>query len=185
MGEPSIVVTLSNPERAADPGLAELKNRRYLEALGRAGASAMPIDERTDAATRRAAFAGMQGLLITGGADVAPARYGEPAAGSHPPDPGRDDLDAAAFAAAESAGVPILGICRGLQVVNVLRGGSLAQDVAGHEGDPYPSPAAGQHEVELLPGSRLATILGRPAWLRVNSYHHQAVTAQRLAPGLR
>jgi gamma-glutamyl-gamma-aminobutyrate hydrolase PuuD len=182
---PRVVVTLSSPERAADRGVAELKNRRYLEALERAGAVAVPLDERAGAGERAAALGSMDALLITGGGDLDPARYAEPPAGAHPADRGRDELDAAAYAAASAAGVPVLGICRGLQAINVFSGGRLLQHLDGHESEPYPSPAVVRHPLGVLPGTRLASILGGAAPLSVNSYHHQAVTIDRLAPGLR
>ena len=184
MERPRIVVTLSNPERASDPAVASLKNQRYLESVSRAGGEPIALDERTDTETRQAALDAMDGLLITGGADIDPARYGEANAGSHTPELGRDEVDAAAFAAAVELGVPVLGVCRGLQAINVFSGGSLLQHVTGHESEPYPSPDVTQHAVAIGDGTRLAGIVGQPEALVVNSYHHQAVTRDRLAPGL-
>jgi len=85
----------------------------------------------------------------------------------------------------EKTHVPILGVCRGVQAINVFAGGSLVQHLDGHESAAYPSPAVTRHRLELAPGSRLASILGASTDLEVNSYHHQAITADRLAPGLR
>lgn len=181
---PRIVVTLSSPDRASDPAVARLKNERYLESVARAGGDPIGLDERVQGEARDAALAGMDGLLISGGADIDPARYGEALAGSHPPEPGRDELDAVAFAAARDRAIPILGVCRGLQAINVFSGGTLLQHVAGHESEPYPSPAVTQHAVTIRDGSRLAGIVGEPEALVVNSYHHQAVTPDRLAPAL-
>ena len=165
--------------------MAELKNRRYLEALERAGATPLPLDERASAADRAAAFAAMDGLLLSGGADIDPARYGETPAGARDAEPGRDALEDEAFRAAFEAGVPILGVCRGLQAINVFAGGSLVQHLDGHESRAYPSPEVTRHRLDLAEGSRLASILGESSDLEVNSYHHQAITADRLAPGLR
>ena len=184
MERPRIVVTLSNPERATDPAVATLKNQRYLESVARAGGEPIALDERTDPAARRAALEAMDGLLISGGADIDPARYGEANAGSHAPELGRDEIDAAAFAAAMEQGVPVLGVCRGLQAINVLSGGTLLQHVSGHESQRYPSPDVTQHAIAIRDGTRLAGIVGEPEALVVNSYHHQAVTRERLAPGL-
>jgi putative glutamine amidotransferase len=181
---PRIVVTLSSPDRASDAAVARLKNERYLESVTRAGGQPIAIDEGTDEAARNSALAAMDGLLISGGADIDPARYGEAAAGSHPPEPGRDEIDAAAFASAQERRVPVLGVCRGLQAINVFSGGTLVQHVAGHESAPYPSPGATQHPVAIHDGTRLAGIVGEPEALVVNSYHHQAVTPDRLAPAL-
>jgi len=185
MDRPRIVATLANPEKSGDPDLATLKNRRYLEALERAGATAVPLDERDSAARRAEAWASMDGLLLSGGADIDPARYGEQASGSGPIEPGRDALEDEAYRSAMAAGVPILGVCRGLQAINVFAGGSLVQHLDGHESAPYPSPAVTRHPLQLTAGSRLGVILGEASDLEVNSYHHQAITADRLAPGLR
>ncbi len=184
MDRPRIVVTLSNPDRASDPAVARLKNERYLESVARAGGEPIPLDERTADAARETALAGMDGLVISGGADIDPVRYGEAIAGAHAPERGRDEIDAAAFAAAQEGRVPVLGVCRGLQAINVFSGGTLLQHVAGHESEPYPSPAVTQHAVAIHDGSRLARIVGEPEALVVNSYHHQAVTPDRLAPAL-
>jgi putative glutamine amidotransferase len=185
MDRPRIVTTLADPRAAADPTVAHLKNGRYLEALERAGAIPVPLDERASAADRAAAFAAMDGLLLSGGADIDPARYGEAPGGARSAEPGRDALEDEAFHAALEAGVPILGVCRGLQAINVFAGGSLVQHLDGHESAAYPSPAVTRHRLELAHGSRLALVLGETSDLEVNSYHHQAITPERLAPGLR
>ena len=185
MDQPRIVVTLADAGANSDPVVAELKNRRYLEALERAGAVPIPLDERAPTAQRATAFGNMDGLLLSGGADIDPARYGEAPAGAREAEPGRDALEDEAFRAAIDSGVPILGVCRGLQAINVFAGGSLVQHLDGHESTAYPSPAVTRHRLELAGGSRLAAILGESGDLEVNSYHHQAITADRLAPGLR
>lgn len=185
MDPPRIVTTLADADASTDPTLAHLKNGRYLEALERAGAIPVPLDERASAAERTAAFAAMDGLLLSGGADIDPARYGAPPSGARQAEPGRDALEDEAFRAATEAGVPILGVCRGLQAINVFAGGSLVQHLDGHESAPYPSPAVTRHQLKLTDGSRLAGILDESTDLEVNSYHHQAITPDRLAPGLR
>jgi putative glutamine amidotransferase len=182
---PHIAVTLSNPQGASDPEVAALKNRRYLEALERAGAKPMPLDERTSAEARSSALAEMDGLLITGGADLDPTVYGESQTGSRAADPGRDALDMEAYRVATARNVPVLGVCRGLQAINAFAGGTLVQHLSEHESAPYPSPLVTRHRLDLVSGSRLAVILGEAPDLEVNSYHHQAVTPARLAPGLR
>ena len=185
MDRPRIVTTLADPAASGDPALAELKNRRYLDALEQAGATPVPLTERASTTDRATAFEAMDGLLLSGGADIDPARYGEAPAGSRDAEPGRDALEDEAFRAALEAGVPVLGVCRGLQAINVFSGGSLVQHLEGHESSAYPSPAVTRHRLELTDGSRLAAILGDSSDLQVNSYHHQAITADRLAPGLR
>lgn len=185
MDRPRIVVTLADAAASADPELATMKNRRYLEALERAGATPVPLDAGAPVAARAAALDRMDGLLLSGGADVDPARYGEPAAGARAVEPERDALEDEAFRAAMAADVPILGVCRGLQAINVFAGGTLVQHLDGHESAPYPSHTVTRHPLELNPGSRLAVILGEASDLEVNSYHHQAITPDRLAPALR
>jgi len=182
---PRIVLTVADPARAADADLARLKNSRYAEALERAGAIPVPLDEGSPVEIRRAALSAMDGLLLTGGADLDPARYGEPLDGSRGIEVGRDAFEEEAYRAAMDADVPVLGVCRGMQMLNVLSGGSLVQHLEGHEGLPYPSPEVTRHPLGLVPGTRFAMIVGEPDGMEVNSYHHQAVTPDRVAPGLR
>lgn len=185
---PRIVVTVQAPRRAADPELARRKNARYLEELAAAGGDGLALDETSSAASRGAAFGAMAGLLLTGGADLHPGRYGQPEEGSRNVEPGRDELEAAAFAAARERGVPVLGICRGFQAINVFMGGRLIQHVDDHASPAYLSGPARRHPLLLRPATRLARIL-RPTdpnggVLSVNTYHHQAVRREDLAPGL-
>ena len=76
----------------------------------------------------------MNGLLFSGGADLDPARYGQPPGGSDAVDPDRDELESAAWDAAADRQVPVLGICRGMQAINVFSGGSILQHIDGHAG---------------------------------------------------
>ena len=126
----------------------------------------------------------IDGLLLTGGGDIDPAQYGarpHPATGrvSGP----RDAAELELLAAAEAAGTPVLGVCRGMQLVNVARGGTLCQHVhndAGHT----PSPGTfGSHPVRIADGTRLAGILGaNGTGVDVPTAHHQAI--DRLGDGL-
>jgi putative glutamine amidotransferase len=130
------------------------------------------------------------GLLLPGGADVGPERYGET---RHPAvtdvDAARDDYEIALVRAALAADLPVLAICRGLQVMNVAAGGSLIQDIPSQVGTvvPHqvPTPKDGiAHDVAVVSGSRLAGLMGGAVVdgrLPVNSRHHQAV--QRIAAG--
>ena len=130
------------------------------------------------------ALAGIDGLLLTGGDDVEPARYGET---PHPTvkeaEPGRDEFEIGLITAARARQLPIFAICRGVQVLNVARGGTLIQhlpDAVGH-GRHAPDPVrAGEHQVRIEAGSRLGLMLGPQA--QVPAGHHQAV--QRLGSGL-
>jgi putative glutamine amidotransferase len=183
---PRIVVTVTVPARHPDPVLAARKNQLYAEGVERHGGEACVIDGASSRDERAAAFAAMDGLLLTGGADIDPARYGAPNLGSVDIEPERDELEAEAWAAAETAGLPVLGICRGFQAINVFLGGSLLQDVPGHAGPGWGTGPARIHPFRLAGGTRLAWIIvaGAAAGLTVNTYHHQGVRATDLAPGL-
>jgi putative glutamine amidotransferase len=183
---PRIVVTLAVAATDADPVIAARKNALYVDAVARHGAAAIALDATAPESLRAAAFASMDGLLLTGGPDLDPARYGQPVAGSTGVDVARDELEAAAFAAADRRGLPVLGICRGLQAMNVFAGGTLLQHLDGHAGPGWGLGAPLTHPLRLAGGSRLARILNPTnagaGVLTVNSYHHQAVRAADLAP---
>ena len=181
-------MTVAVPDRQSDPAIAERKNRLYVEAVRRHGGEPVILDATASEADRRAAFESMSGLLMSGGADLDPARYGRPNEGSTATEPDRDELEAAAWNAAEARGLPVLGLCRGFQALNVFLGGQLLQDVGGHVGKSYGKGPGMTHPVRVVAGTRLARILfptnvggGR---LEVNSYHHQAVREGDLAPAL-
>jgi len=142
------------------------------------------------------ALAGTDGLLLTGGDDLAPSRYGEPA---HPTvievAPERDELEIALVKEARRQGMPIFAICRGIQVLNVACGGTLVQDIPSQVGTslnhalkvPPHTSFEYAHEVWLENDSLLSRLLqerlnGSDS-LSVNSRHHQAV--KDLAPGFR
>jgi putative glutamine amidotransferase len=188
MTRPRIVLTVTVPTRHAESDLAERKNRLYAEAVRRAGGDPILLDGASSAVMRESALARMDGLVLTGGADVDPVRYGQVFAGAVDVEPERDELEAAAWGVADERGLPVLGLCRGMQEINVLLGGSLVQHVEGHVGAAYGHGEALMHPIELVPGTRLAAILdpeGSGAPLEVNSYHHQAVVRGGFAPGLR
>ena len=118
------------------------------------------------------------GLVLCGGGDIDPARYGQENRGSQPPDPARDEAEFNLARAYLEAGKPILGICRGHQLLNVLLGGTLIQDV----GDALrPFHAHGEDEPDLVhpvrsaQGSFFAQAYG--TLFHVNSWHHQASDA--------
>lgn len=119
----------------------------------------------------------LDGLVISGGADVDPKRYGE-APGEHTVS-WRDDRDAwelALLDAADAVGLPVLGVCRGMQVMAVHAGGRLAQhvpDVVGHERHNPGASSYGETDIRLAPGSRLAALL--PEGAVGTCHHHQAV----------
>jgi len=183
---PRIVVTLMVVAAQSEPEIAARKNALYVDSVVRHGATALPLDATSTPSERAGAFASMDGLLLTGGADLDPARYSRPNLGSRDVEPDRDELEAAAWAIADSRGVPVLGICRGFQVMNALGGGTLLQHVDGHAGAGWGHGPALTHPLRLQPGSRLARILtptnAGGGVLTVNSYHHQAVRPADLAP---
>lgn len=126
-------------------------------------------------------IARLDGIVLTGGADIEPARYGDDArpGTSLAAEPARDAYEVAVATAAMGHDLPLLGICRGLQLVNVIAGGTLHQDVPAHAR--YDDPYGAVHEVEFEPRSALHDLYGdRRA---VNSLHHQSV--DRLGYGQR
>jgi gamma-glutamyl-gamma-aminobutyrate hydrolase PuuD len=135
-----------------------------------------------------AAVSRLDGLILTGGGDIDPAAYG---AQPHPRtgrvSAGRDQAELDLLAAALAAGLPVLGICRGLQLLNIARGGTLHQHLADLEPaiDPGHAPQPGtfgSHPVQVSPGSMLAGILPPGQPLDVPTAHHQAI--DRLGAGL-
>ena len=166
--------------------------KAYLDAVTDAGGIAVLLPPQpASREIARTVVSALDGLIVAGGADVDPARYGQPA---HPrtgaPRTDRDAWEDALLAEAIATELPFLGICRGAQVLNVALGGTLPQhlpDVVGS--DRYqPSPAVfGEGEVTVEPGSRLAALVGTgagstAATLRVHYYHHQAL--DEVADGL-
>jgi putative glutamine amidotransferase len=128
----------------------------------------------------------LDGLLLAGGPDLDPHRYGaQPGPQTQPPSLERDDAELRLLAGAVDAGLPVLGVCRGLQVLNVARGGSLVQHLPdvldGEEHAPAPG-VYGLHPVTVSAGTRLADVLGRTVVDAVPSYHHQGI--ERLGDGL-
>jgi putative glutamine amidotransferase len=161
----------------------------YLSSLRHAGAEPVELDPARDAVP--AALAACDGLLLTGGADVDPAVYGD--ADRHPTvelAPERDAYELALARAAMARGLPVLAICRGVQVLNVAAGGTLVQDLPSQQPSDLqhslvePRDAIA-HDVTVAPGTRLAKALGGQVGLdgrvAVNSRHHQAV--RDVAPG--
>jgi len=158
---------------------------RYAAAWVRAGGAATELVALTPAAAR---VEGLEcdGVLLTGGPDVEPWRYGEAPLAGVPlqPDAARDALDVAVLRRADDRGWPVLGVCYGCQVLNVQRGGSLVQDLdaAGLPGHRHAGPRdAVAHPVRRDAVSRWLRDL--PAEFAVNSRHHQAVA--RAGAGLR
>ncbi len=165
------------------------QSQTYIQAVLQAGAVPLLIPEVADPARLRRLYERLDGLLLPGGGDVDPVHYGEvrhERCGRVTPIRDETELALVRWAAAE--GKPLLGICRGIQVLNVALGGSLYQDIEAQ------LPGAGKHDwypgyprdhlphpVAVTPGSRLARILDTTS-LPVNSLHHQAI--KKVAAGL-
>lgn len=163
-------------------------NAAYLQAVERAGGLPVVVAPLASIAEAGRIIDAVDALLLTGGEDVDPARYDQP---PHPKldrvSPERDATELALVLAAQRRALPTLAICRGIQLLNVAFGGSLVQDIPSQRPDSLPHDPDGPrdrrvHEVQVEPGSRLASLLGATS-LRVNSMHHQAV--DEVADGLR
>jgi putative glutamine amidotransferase len=196
---PLIVLIVADVASSTDQALTQRKIQLYLDGVRRHGGDPATVSAATPPAERDRLLGEMAGLLLTGGPDLDPALYHETVAGALDLDPARDALDQQAWTEATRRSVPVFGICRGLQAINVFLGGSLLQDVPSHAGTPYGHGPAKTHDLEIDPNSRLARTLaagdseGLAATdenddtpeLVVNTYHHQAVTQARLGKGLK
>ena len=165
-----------------DAGALPMALPQLVDAVG-------PVVDRVDA------------IVLAPGRDIEPARYGqEPHALLAATEPQRDEFELALVSAALDRGLPVIGMCRGVQVLNVALGGTLVQDVslvsAGHPSDPgwarwkeveaasvagLPVPPHPRHEISILPSSLLARALGATS-IEVSSFHHQAI--DRVGSGL-
>lgn len=150
----------------------------YLDGVTRAGGIAtllppQPVD--SDIANR--VLDGLNGLVLTGGSDVEPASYGQvPHPSTDEPVRTRDEWEFALLEGARQRGVPVLGICRGAQVLNVALGGTLHQhlpDVVGHGWHRAGNATFNTSAIRTVPGSRLAALIGESC--DAHCYHHQAV----------
>jgi len=181
--KPRVAVTLSGSASKRNAVARE----QYLEAIRRAGAEPIAIFPNDPAPEE------FDGLCLTGGGDIDPARYGEANIKSEDIDQARDAIELALLERALERDIPVLGVCRGLQLINVRFGGSLEQHHLGHSpkyppaGAPVADDPAGaeavRHVVTAEPGSKLAAACGDEPFI-VNSSHHQVVTSDRLASDL-
>jgi len=189
MNPPLIAVSTSvtvdkYPERA-------YVNAAYLNAVQQAGGVPVPLPPQLEPGARAEILKHVSGVLLTGGGDVDPARFGEAA---HPTtcevSGARDELEIDLTQWALARRAPLLAVCRGLQVLNVALGGSLYQDIPSEPGSPLDHSQTGlqgkarnvtAHQVKVREGSRLAAILGALD-VDVNSFHHQAI--KQLGRGL-
>lgn len=183
MSKPVIGLVAAEDARIAPD--KHMVNTSYLQALIAAGATPLviPVDEDANRAGEYLPL--LDGLLVPGGEDICPSFYGQS------PVPqvvytyaDKDRMDLALVRMAAEAGLPVFGICRGLQIINVCFGGTLIQDLPSqrpgslvHTSD---KDTLRTHEARLVPGSLMERLL-RNEPLMVNTYHHQAVDV--LAPG--
>lgn len=172
-------------------------NPDYLDGVSAVGGRPALVGHALDVDDAKQTLDRFDGLLLSGGNDVHPSLYGATIEGSVEPDIVSDRSDLAYLEAARSLGLPVLGICKGLQIVNVGFGGTLHQDIWSTDGNHPPRPEhtsepavteaadaflADRHEVTLTEGSLIARVVGGTS-LITNSLHHQA--ADRIGDGLR
>ncbi|TYK51426.1 gamma-glutamyl-gamma-aminobutyrate hydrolase family protein [Actinomadura decatromicini] len=147
----------------------------YHEQVLAAGGTAVVLPPQPDAAPD--VVARLDGLVLAGGTDIDPRRYGaRPHPSVRPADALRDEWELRLAGAALAADLPVLGICRGMQLLNVVRAGTLVQhlpDVVGTDAHLPDRSGFGKHPIIILPGSRLYAALGDRA--DIATHHHQAV----------
>ncbi len=179
----------SDCETPGGTATAYMLRRTYVECVRRAGGAVVVIPPCRDEELLRATYASLAGLLLAGGGDIEPHHYGRPVEARNTyVDPDRDHAELLLTRWALGDDLPVLAICRGIQMLNVALGGTLIQDIPSQAPSTvvhHPGPGAvrsePRHAVAVEAGSRLAAILGR-VQADVNSFHHQAVDG--VAPAL-
>lgn len=158
---------------------------KYIQGIHQIGGEEIMIRYETPLDQLEAIVDSLDGMLFSGGVDVNPSCYGaerEPECGE--PNPLRDELELALLKVCMNRKKPVLGICRGCQIINVGLGGTLVQDVPKRFSKVHQmkkdAPSAFDHSVSIVPGTMLHEIMGGD--IMVDSYHHQCV--ERLADGL-
>ena len=160
----------------------------YVTALESAGLIPLIVPPLSSADAAESVLDSVAGLVLTGGEDVDPARYGEK---RHEKvryvNPARDETEAALILEAQARGTPVLAICRGIQILNVALGGTLVQDISSEcettiAHDEEGARDSRSHEVSVEPGSLIAKAIGAEH-ITVNSFHHQSV--KQVAEGMR
>ena len=162
--------------------------RRYIEVMKSAGAAVRVVipDEHSDVATVEV-MRDVGGLLLCGGPDIDPTLYGEEpdaSAGLTLNQP-LDDLESRVLEYALERDMPVLAICRGMQLLNVLFGGKLIQDLPGHKARKVDKKwESASHTIYLAPGAKAAPVIGMAGFFKVNSLHHQGLKEAQRAPRL-
>ena len=160
----------------------------YVTALESAGLIPLIVPQLSNADAASAVLDSVAGLVLTGGEDVDPARYGEKRHEKvRSVNAARDATEAALIKEARKRGTPVLAICRGIQMLNVALGGTLVQDIPSQcetdiAHDEESARNSRTHEISVEPGSLIATAIGTEH-CTVNSFHHQSV--KRVADGMR
>lgn len=176
-----MTVVAVTAHRTTPKGEAVHLNTPYVTALERAGLLPLVLPTSLIPANAGLALQAVSGLVLSGGEDVDPARYG---ARPHPElgrtDQARDEVEATLARAALAMRLPVLAICRGVQILNVALGGTLYQDLPSECPGPI-GHAAGEHEVMVDPLSLLSRTV-KAQRIRTNSRHHQAL--RDIAPPL-
>ncbi len=179
---PVIGMTCSTIRSELSDALRYCQNLSYVRAVASSGGAPLLIPDLSDKVLLRSLYERCDGLLLPGGGDIDPVRFGEP---RHEkcgqPSPERDEVELTLILWAVQDQKPLLAICRGIQVLNVALEGTLFQDIAAQfsgadRHDWYPNYPRDRrsHVVEISPNTRLAELLGEDP-LPVNSLHHQAV----------
>jgi putative glutamine amidotransferase len=181
--------------RRGDPQWVKKNTQNYLNLLAYHGATAVILAPDTPAHLPNGhhftpsaegrlpdeLLAHLDGVIFSGGGDVHPKHFGQPLNGAEPEsiDLLRDELELHLGRAALAQDLPIWGICRGCQVLNVAAGGGMVQHLEGHR--PFPDGRTRYHVVELRAGSRVLQMVGQ-TMLTTNSFHHQGMDQASLAP---
>ena len=173
---PTVAITSSDEGNA----------RRYIEAVAQHARTRLITPTDLPSSPDRL-LEGMGGLLLTGGPDIDPLVYGMSPEPEAELELSRklDSLGLGLVRYALERDIPVLAICRGMQLVNVAFGGKLLQNIPGHKVELKNGDwASAHHSLYLSPGSKLAAILGRGGFFRVNSRHHQGLREAQKAPRL-
>ena len=176
------------PLIAITAGEVDSHHQKYVDAVERAGGEPWVLTpesgiEASEVIHRAGA------LVLTGGGDIEPCQYGEQPSGEidyMPFDSARDQMELSITRAALDDDLPIYGICRGMQLLNVAMGGSVVQHLDGHSGTQVENNEweASYHHIYISPGSKLAAVVGSGGFVRVNSLHHQGVREAQKSPQL-
>ena len=160
----------------------------YVTALENAGLVPLIVPPLSSVDSASSVLDSVAGLVLTGGEDVDPARYGEERHEKvRSVNPARDATEAALIEEARARGTPVLAICRGIQILNVALGGTLVQDISSEceteiDHDEDGARKSRSHDVDIEPGSLIARAVGAEH-VRVNSFHHQSV--KQVGEGMR